>query len=99
MTFEDVELRVVQDLKQRIVSGAGANMDVVHAADCPPPRRPLGQPPAGERQRADPGVGGVLRRAEAGADFFTPERRRHAAASASPTLAQPLRYTVTSCSL
>jgi hypothetical protein len=31
MTFEDVELRVVQDLKQRIVSGAGANMDVVHA--------------------------------------------------------------------
>ncbi|MEO6322682.1 MAG: BREX-1 system phosphatase PglZ type A, partial [Polaromonas sp.] len=30
MTFEDVELRVVQDLKQRIVSGAGANMDVVH---------------------------------------------------------------------
>jgi uncharacterized protein (TIGR02687 family) len=31
MTFEDVELRVVQDLKQRIVLGAGANMDVVHA--------------------------------------------------------------------
>ncbi|MDP2405085.1 MAG: BREX-1 system phosphatase PglZ type A [Hydrogenophaga sp.] len=31
MTFEDVELRMVQDLKQRIVSGAGANMDVVHA--------------------------------------------------------------------
>lgn len=31
MTFEDVELRVVQDLKQRIVSGAGANMDAVHA--------------------------------------------------------------------
>jgi len=31
MTFEDVELRVVQDLKQRIVAGAGANMDVVHA--------------------------------------------------------------------
>jgi uncharacterized protein (TIGR02687 family) len=31
MTFEDVELRAVQDLKQRIVSGAGANMDVVHA--------------------------------------------------------------------
>ena len=30
MTFEDVELRVVQDLKQRIVAGAGANMDVVH---------------------------------------------------------------------
>lgn len=30
-TFEDVELRVVQDLKHRIVSGAGANMDVVHA--------------------------------------------------------------------
>ncbi len=29
MTFEDVELRVVQDLKARIVSGAGANMDVV----------------------------------------------------------------------
>ncbi|MDY7573085.1 BREX-1 system phosphatase PglZ type A [Actimicrobium sp. CCI2.3] len=31
MTFEDVELRVVQDLKQRIVVGAGANMDVVRA--------------------------------------------------------------------
>ncbi|HXK27031.1 MAG TPA: BREX-1 system phosphatase PglZ type A [Candidatus Binatia bacterium] len=31
MTFEDVELRVVQDLKQRIVAGAGANMDVVRA--------------------------------------------------------------------
>lgn len=30
MTFEDVELRVVQDLKQRILVGAGANMDVVH---------------------------------------------------------------------
>ena len=29
MTFEDVELRVVQDLKKRIVDGAGANMDVV----------------------------------------------------------------------
>ena len=31
LTFEDVELRVVQDLKQRIVAGAGANMDVVRA--------------------------------------------------------------------
>ena len=31
MTFEDVELRVVQDLKARIVAGAGANMDVVHS--------------------------------------------------------------------
>lgn len=31
MTFEQVELRVVQDLKQRIVAGAGANMDAVHA--------------------------------------------------------------------
>lgn len=31
MTFEDVELRIVQDLKQRIVAGAGANMDVVRA--------------------------------------------------------------------
>jgi conserved hypothetical protein TIGR02687 len=30
MAFEEVELRVVQDLKQRIVAGAGANMDVVH---------------------------------------------------------------------
>ena len=29
MTFEDIELRVVQDLKTRIVAGAGANMDVV----------------------------------------------------------------------
>ncbi|MBG6075360.1 BREX-1 system phosphatase PglZ type A [Polaromonas sp. CG_9.11] len=29
MTFEEVELRVVQDLKKRIVDGAGANMDVV----------------------------------------------------------------------
>jgi len=29
MTFEDVELRVVQNLKQRIVDGAGANMDMV----------------------------------------------------------------------
>ena len=29
LTFEDVELRVVQDLKTRIVAGAGANMDVV----------------------------------------------------------------------
>ena len=29
MTFEDIELRVVQDLKSRIVAGAGANMDVV----------------------------------------------------------------------
>ncbi|MCF8208255.1 MAG: BREX-1 system phosphatase PglZ type A, partial [Rhodoferax sp.] len=31
MTFEDAELRVVQDLKQRIVGGAGANMDAVRA--------------------------------------------------------------------
>lgn len=31
MAFEEVELRVVQDLKQRIVAGAGANMDVVHS--------------------------------------------------------------------
>jgi uncharacterized protein (TIGR02687 family) len=31
MTFEEVELRVVQDLKNRIVAGAGANMDVVRA--------------------------------------------------------------------
>ena len=31
MTFEDVELRVVADLKKRIVSGAGANMDVVRS--------------------------------------------------------------------
>jgi len=31
MTFEEVELRVVQDLKARIVAGDGANMDVVHA--------------------------------------------------------------------
>lgn len=29
MTFEEVELRIVQDLKTRIVAGAGANMDVV----------------------------------------------------------------------
>jgi uncharacterized protein (TIGR02687 family) len=29
MTFEDVELRIVQDLKKRIVDGGGANMDVV----------------------------------------------------------------------
>lgn len=29
MTFEEIELRIVQDLKARIVSGAGANMDVV----------------------------------------------------------------------
>jgi uncharacterized protein (TIGR02687 family) len=31
MTFEEVELRVVQDLKKRIVDGGGANMDVVRA--------------------------------------------------------------------
>lgn len=31
MTFEDVELRMVQELKKRIVFGAGANMDVVRA--------------------------------------------------------------------
>ena len=31
MTFENVELRVVQDLKKRIVAGAGANMDVVRS--------------------------------------------------------------------
>jgi uncharacterized protein (TIGR02687 family) len=31
MTFEDIELRVVQDLKTRIVAGAGANMDVVRS--------------------------------------------------------------------
>ena len=31
MTFEDVELRLVQDLKKRIVTGAGANMDVVRS--------------------------------------------------------------------
>ena len=31
MTFEDTELRVVQDLKTRIVAGAGANMDVVRS--------------------------------------------------------------------
>jgi uncharacterized protein (TIGR02687 family) len=29
MTFEEVELRIVQDLKKRIVDGSGANMDVV----------------------------------------------------------------------
>lgn len=31
MTFEEVELRVVQDLKKRIVDGGGSNMDVVRA--------------------------------------------------------------------
>ncbi|MGK5008908.1 BREX-1 system phosphatase PglZ type A [Janthinobacterium sp. MDB2-8] len=31
MTFEDVELRMVQELKKRIDAGAGANMDVVRA--------------------------------------------------------------------
>lgn len=31
MTFEEVELRVIGDLKQRVVAGAGANMDVVHS--------------------------------------------------------------------
>jgi uncharacterized protein (TIGR02687 family) len=31
MTFENIELRVVQDLKTRIVAGAGANMDVVRS--------------------------------------------------------------------
>jgi len=31
MTFEDIELRVVQDLKTRIVAGAGANMNVVRS--------------------------------------------------------------------
>lgn len=31
MTFEEVELRMVQELKKRIVAGAGANMDVVRA--------------------------------------------------------------------
>ena len=31
MTFEEVELRVVQDLKKRVVDGAGANMDVVRS--------------------------------------------------------------------
>jgi hypothetical protein len=30
MAFEEVELRIVQDLKQRILAGAGANMDTVH---------------------------------------------------------------------
>ena len=29
MTFEEVELRIVQDLKKRIIDGVGANMDVV----------------------------------------------------------------------
>jgi uncharacterized protein (TIGR02687 family) len=29
MTFEEIELRIVQDLKKRIVDGSGANMDVV----------------------------------------------------------------------
>ncbi len=29
MTFEEIELRIVQDLKKRIVDGGGANMDVV----------------------------------------------------------------------
>ena len=29
MTFEEVELRIVQDLKKRIVDGSGASMDVV----------------------------------------------------------------------
>lgn len=31
MTFEEVELRLVQDLKKRIVDGGGANMDLVRA--------------------------------------------------------------------
>ena len=30
MTFEEAELRIVQNLKQRILVGAGANMDAVH---------------------------------------------------------------------
>ena len=29
MTFEEIELRIVQDLKKRIVDGGGANMDLV----------------------------------------------------------------------
>ena len=29
MTFEEIELRIVQDLKKRIVDGGGANMDMV----------------------------------------------------------------------
>lgn len=32
MTFENIELRVVQDLKTRIVAGAGANMDAIGRA-------------------------------------------------------------------
>jgi uncharacterized protein (TIGR02687 family) len=31
MTFEEIELRIVQDLKKRIVDGGGANMDMVQA--------------------------------------------------------------------
>ena len=31
MTFEEVELRIVQDLKKRIVDGGGANMNLVRA--------------------------------------------------------------------
>jgi len=31
MTFEEIELRIVQDLKKRIVDGGGANMDLVRA--------------------------------------------------------------------
>ena len=31
MTFEEIELRIVQDLKKRIVDGGGANMDAVRS--------------------------------------------------------------------
>lgn len=77
MTFEDVELRVVQDLKQRIVSGAGANMDVVHALIA---RRRDGHwanpllASANERTRALAACYDAL---SAAADFFT-LKARHA---------------------
>jgi hypothetical protein len=97
MTFEDVELRVVQDLKQRIVSGAGANMDVVHALIA---RRRDGHwanpllASANERTRALAACYDAL---SAAADFFS-LKASHAAGFSFPDAGAPLPNTGTSCS-
>ena len=92
MTFEDVELRVVQDLKKRIVAGAGANMDVVRALMA---RRRDGHwanallASANERTRALAACYDAL---QAAADFFTLKAAHAAGFSFSDAKAAYAQY-------
>jgi hypothetical protein len=61
MTFEEVERRIIQDLKGRIISGAGADMDSLRSIDCPSAGWPLGEQTAGAFQRHNARPGRLLR--------------------------------------